>query len=237
MVKSTRILPAVAAALNLTGLEPSPIAFASPNLLELTHMYQAAQSEPFNLTSHPTWWSVIDNFALGSTFRMDLDRLARMKASDKEEDEPLSNNLSFLMDQGIPQMAVNLLPFFQHLVIKCGSRGVLVAMRISKSDESASHWAQERSNPRQRLVIAHGNAQEIVVLQHFPALPLETVINVTGAGDSFVGSLVANMAQMPHAFQNPESLKNIMASAQQAAILSLQSHSAVSPLLSLRTTT
>ncbi|TFK41213.1 indigoidine synthase A-like protein [Crucibulum laeve] len=230
VIKSTNILPAVSAAMGRVGLDQAPVDFFSPNLLELSQVYQVARTDPHDIMSHQCWWTAIDSLSLGSAFRMDLEQLAKNKVSDEEQSK---GSLSFLVDQGSAQMAVNLLPLFQHLVIKCGERGVLVAMRISAQDAANSNWSKERSNPRKRYIVARGKTNEIVVLQHFPPLPVvEKVVNVTGAGDSFGGALLACLAKNPKAFQDVATLERTISAAQMAAILSLQSHFAVSPLLS-----
>lgn len=129
-------------------------------------------------------------------------------------------------------MAINLLPFFQHLVIKCGERGVIVVMRVSRQTK----WASEKSNVRERCIVSSGSGNgDIVVLQHFPANPIppESIVNVTGAGDTLVASILASLVQKPRGFEDPESLRKILDDAQAAAVLTLQSEFAVSPLLSL----
>ncbi|KAF9480993.1 indigoidine synthase A-like protein [Pholiota conissans] len=228
-IKSTVILPALVTALKNKKSSPAPIAFCTPNLLELTQLYETAQSESFDLMNHPSWWSTINSLNLGTAFRMDLDHLARKPVSDHDETQ---GSLSFLIDEGIAQKALRLLPFFQHIVIKCGMQGVVVAMRIDGKDAESSGWVNERSNTRQRHVVAHGTSKEIVVLQHIPSLPIEAVANVTGAGDSFVGALLATLANDLHALYHPKTLHDAILTAQKAAVLTLQSHSAVSPLLS-----
>jgi pseudouridine-5'-phosphate glycosidase/pseudouridine kinase len=160
---------------------------------------------------------------------MDLDQLARTPLSD---DDASKGNLSFLIKDGIAQKAIHLLPFFQHLIIKCGDQGVFVAMLISPDDASQSDWANKRSNPRQRYIVAQGNSKEIIVLQHIPSLPVGSLVNVTGAGDSFVGALLAMLAHHPSVLYHPETLHEAILTSQKAAVLTLQSHSAVSPLLS-----
>lgn len=194
-------------------------------------MYNASRAEPLNLTSHDVWWKVIDDFAISHKFRMELEQLARRNVSDEDSSK---GTLSFLVDDGIAQMAVNLLPFFQNLVIKCGERGLIVAMRVL-GHAATSEWAQEHTNLHGRRVIAHGRStRETVVLQHIPglSLPTENIANVTGAGDTLVGSILAALLQNPHTLSNPCSLDNAMRAGQRAAVLTLQSHYAVSPLLS-----
>lgn len=205
------------------------ISFVSPNLVELAQMYQDARNT-FDLMSHERWWSVVDNFGLGSQFRADLAQLAKRKVSDTTPD---LGTLSFIAEEGIVQMAVNLLPFFQHIVIKCGKLGVVVVMRPDQPE--ASVWAAQSSNPRCRYIVAHSpTSDEVVVIQHFPPLQVawDVALNSTGAGDSLVGALLASLARDPHAFNSPSSLSGALDIAQQAAILTLQSPRAVSPSLS-----
>jgi pseudouridine-5'-phosphate glycosidase/pseudouridine kinase len=108
IIKSSRILHSVASTLATDKSGRSPITFASPNLLEIQQMYQQAEASPLALTSHPTWWATLDKFSLGSAWRMDLDRLARRAACDVDA---AKGDLSFLTQQGIAQMAVNVRPF------------------------------------------------------------------------------------------------------------------------------
>jgi pseudouridine-5'-phosphate glycosidase/pseudouridine kinase len=161
---------------------------------------------------------------------MELDHLARLPTSPHPGET--TGTLSFLTEGGIAQMAINLLPFFQHLVIKCGERGVVVVMRVSRQTK----WASERSNIHKRYIVSNGSGNgDIVVLQHFPANRLrpESIINVTGAGDTLVASILASLVEDPSGFEDPESLKGILEDAQAAAALTLKSEFAVSPSLSL----
>lgn len=227
VVKSTRIFPAVAA--NIGHSLQSVVSYASPNLLELRHMYEEARNT-FDLMSHDHWWGVVDGFALESRFRMELDLLARKAVSEEIAD---LGNLAFLVDQGIVQMAIKLLPFFQHLVVKCGELGVVIVMRLRNAD--ANTWLTERNDPQGRRVVAHSQASaSTVVVQHFPPLPTprNMSVNTTGVGDSLVGALLAMLVQNPNAFLHPATLKNVIAVSQEAAIMTLQSSHAVSPFLS-----
>lgn len=228
VVKSASILPAIAD--NLDQLAWAPIAFVSPNLLELAHVYQQAQL--LDLTSHDQWWQVLDGLGLGSKFRTDLDLLSRRYASNHDTSR---GNLAFLVEKGVAQMAINLLPFFRHLVIKCGDLGVIVVMRFTGDDAAESSWSTESTNHHRRCVVSHSSTSgDIVVLQHFPAMRLssDALVNTTGAGDSLVGALLAVLVQSPKAFHSPINLQRAIDIAQHAALLSLQSPLAVSPLLS-----
>ncbi|KAG2044902.1 Indigoidine synthase A like protein-domain-containing protein [Suillus americanus] len=228
VVKSASILPAIAG--NLDQLALAPIAFASPNLLELAHVYQQAQL--MDLTSHDRWWQVLDGLGLGSKFRTDLHLLSRRDASNHDTSR---GNLAFLVEKGVAQMAINILPFFRHLVIKCGNLGVIVVMRFTGDDAAESSWSTESTNHHRRCIVSHSSTSgDIVVLQHFPAmqLPSNASINTTGAGDSLVGALLAALVQSPKVFHSAINLQRTIDIAQHAALLSLQSPLAVSPLLS-----
>ncbi|KAJ3551335.1 hypothetical protein NM688_g4764 [Phlebia brevispora] len=229
VVKSTRIWPAVKKTIG--SASHSPIAFASPNVLELTQMYMAARAEPLELTSDQRWWTVVDNMALGSHFRLELEHLAKMSSQEQGKTQ---NSLSYLLDKGIAQMTVNLLPFIQHIIVKCGELGIFTVFRIPASLAKVSPWTNEGSNVKARQVIAHGKDGEVVVVKHFPALtvPEGTPLNVTGAGDSLVGSILASLIQSPAAFYDPVTLDSLIERAQKAAMLTLSNPEAVSPALS-----
>ncbi|KAH9044719.1 indigoidine synthase A-like protein [Lactarius pseudohatsudake] len=223
VIKSTSILPAISSALGSDFDGGSPIKFASPNLLELAELYKCARTEPWELMSHDYWWKTVDKFSIGTEFRSSLDRLARENAG--------KGTLSFLVDQGIAQMAVNLLPFFQHLVIKCGDLGVLLAMRFPTDRPTA--WAGERTDIQRRQIVAHGKS-ELVVIKHYPAHEIDpqSLVSVTGAGDSLVGAILATLTQNSSTFDSPELVDQVIALAQSAAVQTLQSPLAVSPSLS-----
>ncbi|THH11202.1 hypothetical protein EW145_g820 [Phellinidium pouzarii] len=230
--KASSILPAIMNQLmtNKTGTTRSPVTYTSPNLIELSHMYHEANSETFGLINHRLWWDVINSFSLGSTWRMDLDQLARQPACPIKD----KGDLSFLVKDGVGQMAINLLPFFQNIIIKCGERGVIVVMRFSGEDAMNTSWADERSNPFGRYIIAKShNSKELVVLRHFPAIPVnkDEIVSVTGAGDSMVGALCASIVNDPSTFHHTKRLDAAIQLSQEAAVLSLHSVRAISPLL------
>ncbi|KAL0071868.1 hypothetical protein AAF712_000790 [Marasmius tenuissimus] len=223
VMKSTSILQAISE--NLDNAEP-PITYITPNLLELQHIFKTAR-ETYDLFSQDAWWRAIDGFSVGTQYRNDLEHLSRVKGPNN------SSSMAFLVQDGVAQMALNLLPFFKHIIIKCGSLGAIVVMRASGETE----WSKQNSNVVERCIVSHGT-NESVVLIHLPALPAQ-VVNVTGAGDSFVGALSARLVERPLSFNDMESLKETVNFAQQAAVLTLASELAVSPRVSdlARTTT
>ncbi len=189
-------------------------------MLELQQMYEAAREEPLDLFSKPSWWALIDNLALGSQYRMDLEKLARHSVVTGDNSK---GDLSFLADKGVVSMAINLLPFIQHLIIKCGELGVVVVMHVSGIANSG--W--RKSDLGERYIVAEGNEGHGLVVAHFPPREVGTIRNVTGAGDTFVGALLHSL-QNSAATGSHSTLKGIINLAQEAAVLTLGSDRAVS---------
>ena len=128
-------------------------------------------------------------------------------------------------------MVINLLPFFRHLIIKCGERGIVAVMRVSR----LTKWApEERYIDGRRIVSSGSGGGDVVVLQHFPVnhLSPESIVSITGAGDALVTSIMASLVRNSRGFEDPESLK-IVEHSQAAAELMLESEFVVSPSLSL----
>lgn len=176
-------------------------------------MYKAVGEAPFELTRQRSWWDAINGMNLGSEYRMDLEQLSRRDASDHD---PSRGTLSFLLDRGIAQMAIHLLPFIQRMVLKCGELGVIVVFKSIAEVGTASAWSNEHTNIQARQVVARGQTGTPLIFKHFPALPLETghIVNVTGAGDSLVGSMLSTLLQTPQVFEDPSHLSIVVQHAQ-----------------------
>ena len=120
IAKAASIIPAIQAqyAVNSDVASRAPITFASPNILELEHLFSQARgtksSGALPLSSSPRWFGTVDSFELGSNFSDDLSRLGA----------------PFLVHKGVAQMTIQLLPFFEHLIVKCGDQGAFMHSRI-----------------------------------------------------------------------------------------------------------
>ena len=117
VIKSIRIHPALHTQYQGTSSLP-PISFISPNIFELEHLFRYIRDPPLdqasriNLSSFPRWFETIDSFELGTNFNEEISRLRRS-----------GPGLDFLAQKGVMQMTIQLLPFFQHIIVKCGSQG------------------------------------------------------------------------------------------------------------------
>ncbi|OBT78004.1 hypothetical protein VF21_03120 [Pseudogymnoascus sp. 05NY08] len=184
------------------------INLATPNTLELTALHSAARDRSY--LERQDWWGVID--ALGIPSSGARDRFVHLTSRA-------------LVDAGVPQMTVQLLPFIPSIVTKLGSGGCLLTELLTP--DSPKLTAPEHAP----YVLARSNNGTDFVggvyMRHFPAeaLGVGGVRSVNGAGDTFLGVLVAGLAE---GVALDEALVGV---AQRASVLTLGDAASVSPLL------
>lgn len=117
--KATKILPIIRTASSKSTFTSPPIAYISPNIFELQALFSASRSSALSngaelpsLMSSDAWFAAIDGFGLKTGIA--ADEFARLGRSEG----------AWLAKEGIVQMAVQMLPFFQHIIVKCGDRGM-----------------------------------------------------------------------------------------------------------------
>ncbi|KAL4258794.1 Carbohydrate kinase PfkB domain-containing protein [Pleurotus pulmonarius] len=216
LTKATAILPAVTQNDLQKPSDRAGISI-SPNLLELDHIYTITQQGDSPKASD---WETLYKPTLQGPLGNGLAELARREDS-----------FAGIWTRGSINRAVHLLAHFEHILLKCGERGVVVAVRLDPKAFARSSWAHSEQVPR-NAVVAEVASGEAIVIAYFPALVATTLVNVTGAGDSFVGALLTSMMKHPSLFQEPKLLHDAIHLAQQAAILTLASPLAVSPEIS-----
>lgn len=87
------------------------------------------------------------------------------------------------------------------------------------------------TNVKNGVVVSNGRTST-VMLKYFPAQPIEVgdIMNVTGAGDTLVGSLLASsITEGPALFEDEVKLALAINRAQKAACATLKCEEAVSP--------
>jgi pseudouridine-5'-phosphate glycosidase/pseudouridine kinase len=101
---------------------------------------------------------------------------------------------SWVVNEGVAQMAIRLLPIVGTLFVKSGSKGVLVVQRVSGVDKVA-RWKQLRPTKGTVVVGSSSTPSEAVVIRHYAALAFDEseMGTVTGAGDSLLGALLATL--------------------------------------------
>ncbi|KAK5705506.1 hypothetical protein LTR97_002625 [Elasticomyces elasticus] len=192
---------------------PKPsVHLTTPNAYELAAMHAAARDA--GLFDRQDWWVVID--ALGIP-----DTGARLQMS-------LATS-SALVDQGVPQQSVQLLPFLPTICCKLGAQGVLLTQLLPAGDarltsgDYAPYILSRCTNGTEDKLGVGG-----VYMRLFPAVEkvdAEEVVSVNGVGDTLAGALVAGLAQSG----GKARVEDLVDVAQRAAVLTLKSQESVSP--------
>ncbi|KAF1831719.1 IdgA domain-containing protein [Decorospora gaudefroyi] len=199
--KAIRIFPPNAS----TTVYPNPLAdIITPNIYELTAFHDfAAQSSYFDTSD---WFNVIDALGIPSSgLRVPLAITTTPE----------------LVDKGIPQQAIKLLPFFPTILTKLGPSGVLMMKLLAA--EAPELWAdQERQYVLARNM--SGGSVGGLYVRLFPVdkvLEPEEVVSVNGIGDTFCGAVA-------HGLSKGARVQDVVGFAQRAAGLSLRSRESVS---------
>ncbi|KAK3634575.1 hypothetical protein LTR56_011019 [Elasticomyces elasticus] len=192
---------------------PAPsVHLTTPNAYELAAMHAAARDA--GLFDRQDWWEVVD--ALGIP-----DTGARMQMSLAAS--------SALVDQGVPQQSVQLLPFIPTICCKLGAQGVLLTQLLPAGDarltsgDHAPYILSRCTNGTEDKLGVGG-----VYMRLFPAVDkveAAEIVSVNGVGDTLAGALVAGLAQR----DGKARLEDLVDVAQRAAVLTLKSQESVSP--------
>ncbi|KAK2793651.1 hypothetical protein FQN51_001162 [Onygenales sp. PD_10] len=214
--KSTRIFhPTLINPTSTIANNNNPIDLATPNRHELAAMYSHARES--NLFDSPQWWSVINALEMPSSGSR--DRLISLTTPD-------------LVNEGIPQQSIQLLPFIPCIVTKLGAQGVLLTQLLPPGDERL------RSADHARYVLGRsyaggssGGMEGVggVYMRLFPpaeVLGEDEVVSVNGAGDTLLGVLVAGLAM--NGGGGLRRVEDIIPVAQRASVRTLKSKDAVS---------
>lgn len=192
---------------------PNPaVRLSTPNAHELSAMYIAARENGF--FDRSDWWQVVDAFGISHTGARVQLALATSSA---------------LVDQGIPQQSLQLLPFIPSICTKLGRQGVLLTQLLPAGDERLSSGEYA---PYILSRCANGTEDTVgvggVYIRLFPPaeeVASEDIVSVNGVGDALLGALIAGMAK-----KGPDArVEDFVDMAQRAAVLTLKSKESVSP--------
>ena len=194
---------------SLLGVLPDhAVSLATPNSLELASMHAAAREA--ELFEREDWWQTIDAMGLSSS---------------GSREKLTSITSSTLVDQGTPQQSIQLLPLIPTILTKLGDKGVLMTQALRPGDDRL------RSPAHAKYVLSHADPTHPTIggvyMRLFPpaerVLPTD-VISVNGAGDTFLGIIIAGLAK-----DRPRTLIDLVQVAQQGSVMTLKSREAVSP--------
>ncbi|KAG9302302.1 hypothetical protein G9A89_008793 [Geosiphon pyriformis] len=160
-------------------LASQTLRYISPNQYELSAMYKEAESRGL---FDGEWFRQIARLNIGAEFQQGIEKM--IKKNPK---------LSFLLEQKIFVQAVFLLPYIPTLIIKLGKHGVLLAQLIQQDQIITTNIA-ENSRSENEIIVPNDNGN-VIRFKYFDPISFSqsTIVNVTGAGDSLVGTLVAGI--------------------------------------------
>ncbi|KAJ5739873.1 hypothetical protein N7533_012657 [Penicillium manginii] len=156
------------------------VSLACPNRLELAAMYAAARETL--LFDSPGWWSMINAMGLSPTGSRE-----RLVAATS----------AALVDEGLPQQSIQLLPFIPCLITKLGDAGALLTQLLPPGDPRLT---DPESAP---YILARSDSSAEasfggVYMRLFPpaaTLAPHEVVSVNGAGDTLLGVVVSGLAK------------------------------------------
>lgn len=198
---------------NLAVFPHHTINLATPNSMELASMHAAAKAA--EVFERDDWWQIIDAMGLSSS---------------GSRNKLVATTNAKLVDEGVPQQSIQLLPFIPSIATKLGRNGVLLTQLLSPGDDRLTSpafapYILSRSNDPDHKLVVGG-----VYIRLFRApeqVPEDEIRSVNGVGDTFLGVLVAGLAR-----KNPKELVDLIDIAQRGSMMTLKSKEAVSPDLS-----
>lgn len=185
------------------------VSLACPNRLELAAMYSAAREAL--LFDSPGWWDIIDSMGLSPTGSRERLVYATSAA---------------LVDEGLPQQSIQLLPFIPCLITKLGDAGALLTQLLPPGDPRLT----DPESAPYILARASASAEATfggVYMRLFPpaaTLAPNEVVSVNGAGDTLLGVVIAGLAKAGSAAR----IEDILPVAQEASRRTLTSAGGVS---------
>ncbi|ODQ66674.1 hypothetical protein NADFUDRAFT_50584 [Nadsonia fulvescens var. elongata DSM 6958] len=208
------------AKVNLRVFPNNDIDLSTPNALELDQMFTTFhENDRFDVDN---WFPVIDSIGVNEDFRNKLDFMAKTNP-----------DMSEFVTTGMYQQAIHMLPYIPNLLIKNGSKGVVLCQLLEDIDSTL-----DSLDPKLPIATAfcRGSAtingkHTGVLIQHFPATTVDTgkVVSVTGAGDTFCGVLLSELSKNPSWLLDSGKKKlDAVNRAQACAALTIQSNEAVS---------
>lgn len=192
------------------------VSLACPNRLELAAMYAAAREGL--LFESPSWWSIIDAMNLSPAGSRE-----RLVAATSPA----------LVDEGLPQQSIQLLPFIPCLVTKLGEAGALLTQLLPAGDPRLTDPEYAPYILARAAPSADAPFGGVYMRLFAPGTILtpDDVVSVNGAGDTLLGVTVAGLAKSDSAAR----VEDILPVAQEASRRTLSNAGGVSrELIGLR---
>lgn len=187
------------------------IDLATPNALELGSMHSAASAA--GCFEQEDWRRSIDNLGLTSS-------------GSRDKFISLTNHV--LVEEGVPQQSIKLLPFIPCILTTLGENGVLMTQMLRPGDDRLTSPA---SAPYilSRSINANGTVGGVYMRLFAPPEVVlgREIVSVNGVGDTFIGVLIAGLSK-----RDPRNVEELIDTAQRGSIMTLKSMEAVNPSIS-----
>ncbi|KAK9245528.1 Ribokinase-like protein [Lipomyces tetrasporus] len=214
----------------VTSLLPNPptVDVMTPNSIELEGLFSHARD--LGLFERQDWWDVVDAMGTTTEFRTVIAWMARE-----------CGILGPVVEKGLVQMAVHLLPFMPNLFVKMGELGVITVQLAKESEVRGRMVGSGQLSTGPGFVMWRGGKirgqgeNMCILVRHHPAHKVTgEIVSVTGAGDSFAGVLLSELVAADKRgdvsiLADVDSVARIVDRAQRAAVLTLRSRFAISP--------
>jgi pseudouridylate synthase / pseudouridine kinase len=181
---------------------------ATPNTLELQTMYHTARDAL--LFESEFWWQVIN--ALNLPRGGSRDRFIQLTTAE-------------LVNRGVPQQILQLLPYIPCILTKLGDQGCLLSQLLRPGDPRLQ---DPKSTP---YILGRAMDDETsvggVYMRLFPPAEFvkqEQVVSVNGVGDTMLGVMIAGLTKKVADAR----VEDVVMVAQEAAVRTLKSERAVS---------
>ncbi|KAF8424904.1 Indigoidine synthase A like protein-domain-containing protein [Tirmania nivea] len=189
---------------------------AAPNEYELKAMWEHAKNVGF--LEEMEWFKVVDSVNVDSMFRNSIEFLCQ------------THKLPGLLEQGLIQQAISLLPYIPTLFVKLGAKGVLSLHLLPPNSPQYPPSPTTITTIGRPSTVTRG-----VCARYFPPaekVPQSEVVSVNGVGDTFLGVLLARMVELELAGKQPSLaeqgvLGDVIGLGQKGAVETLRSAEAV----------
>lgn len=213
---------------NLDIFPKNTISMITPTVAELENIHSNFSRELFD--DYDEWFPALDSLGINSQFR---EKLA-VQANKHDV-------LKLLLEKGVVQQCLQLVPYIPNIAVKLGKKGVVL---VKLSTDVDSYKSIPTTSPHAPAFIYTSQGQVVedqrvgVVIEYFPIPPENEnlkVVNVTGAGDTFLGVLSSYISKNDWLGSEVKNIEQEWAmwesfyNAQVASGLSIQSHEAISP--------
>ncbi|CAB4386204.1 Ribokinase-like protein [Rhizophagus irregularis] len=193
-------------------LSSQSLKYISPNSFELKTMYFTAYKNGlFDLNSE--WVKRINEYDIGNlsihnpTIEVLINSLIDCQLDTQLISESFVQTLHFL-------------PYIPNIIVKLGENGILLAQFLKDLNKGIS-----KKNKKNEIIIKEKNGKSGLRLKYFKPIKFDKneIVNVTGAGDSVVGTLVSGFI-----LHGETKIDKIIEVAQYIALMTLKTHNSVS---------